>query len=53
MKDGAQLMKNLRSKLKFIFLSNIKGHIEQRNFGSIFFNLKSPESFIHKIKKIY
>ncbi len=40
-----------RSKLKFIFLSNIKGHIEQRNFGSIFFNLKSPESFIHKLKK--
>lgn len=40
-----------RSKLKFIFLSNIKGHLEQKNYGSIFFNLKSPESFIHKLKK--
>ena len=40
-----------RSKLKFIFLSNIKGHVEQKNYGSIFFNLKSTRSFIYKLKK--
>ena len=47
-----------RSKLKYIFLSNIKGHKEQNNYGAIYFDLNSPEDFIKKlekflIKKIY
>ena len=39
-----------RSKLKYIFLSNIKGHIEQKNYGSIFFKVNSPDDFIKKLK---
>lgn len=34
---------------KFIFLSKIKGHLEQKNPGSIYFNLKSPEELSRKI----
>ena len=40
-----------RSKLKYIFLSNIKGHKEQNNYGAIYFNLNSPEDFIKKLEK--
>ncbi len=39
-----------RSKLKYIFLSNIKGHLEQKNFGSIFFDINSPNDFVKKLK---
>lgn len=39
-----------RSKLKYIFLSNIKGHKEQNNYGSIFFDLSSPDDFIRKLQ---
>ena len=39
-----------RSKLKYIFLSNIKGHIEQKNYGSIYFDVNSPDDFIKKLQ---
>lgn len=39
-----------RSKLKYIFLSKIPGHIEQNNYGSIYININSPEDFVSKIK---
>ena len=40
-----------RSKLKYIFLSDIKGHREQNNYGAIYFDLKSPQDFIKKLEK--
>jgi glycosyltransferase involved in cell wall biosynthesis len=40
-----------RSKLKYIFLSNIKGHKEQNNYGAIYFDLNLPEDFIKKLEK--
>lgn len=40
-----------RSKLKYIFLSDIKGHREQNNYGAIYFDLKSPRDFIKKLEK--
>jgi len=40
-----------RSKLKYIFLSDIKGHREQNNFGSIYFDLNSPNDFVKKLEK--
>ena len=33
-----------RSNLKYIFLSDISGHREQNNYGSIYFNLNSPNN---------
>ena len=40
-----------RSNLKYIFLSDIKGHKEQNNYGSIYFNLNSPKNFVKKLQK--
>ncbi len=40
-----------RSNFKYIFLSDIKGHKEQNNSGSIYFNLNSPDDFVRKIQK--
>ncbi len=35
---------------KYIFLSNIPGHIEQRNSGSIYFPPNNPHMLVRKIK---
>jgi glycosyltransferase involved in cell wall biosynthesis len=40
-----------RSNLKYIFLSDISGHREQNNYGSIYFNLNSPKDFVKKLQK--
>ena len=40
-----------RSNFKYIFLSDIKGHKEQNNSVSIYFNLNSPDDFVRKIQK--
>ncbi len=39
-----------RSKKKYIFLSDIPGHREQNNPGSIFFDLNDPKGFFKKLK---
>jgi glycosyltransferase involved in cell wall biosynthesis len=38
-----------RAQNKFIFLSNIPGHIEQKNNFSIFFKLNDKKDFINKL----
>ncbi len=40
-----------RSLNKYIFLSNIPGHVEQKNYGSIFFDINDPKSLVIQIKK--
>ena len=40
-----------RAKLKYIFLSNIKGHKEQNNYGAIYFDLNSPKDFVKKLER--
>ena len=40
-----------RSLNKFIFLSKISGHIEQKNPGSIFFSKDNPKELANKITK--
>ena len=40
-----------RSLNKYIFLSNIPGHIEQKNYGSIFFDINDPKSLVIQINK--
>lgn len=39
-----------RTLNKYIFLSNIPGHIEQRNSGSIYFPPNNPHILVKKIK---
>jgi glycosyltransferase involved in cell wall biosynthesis len=39
-----------RIRNKYIFLSNIPGHIEQNNSGAIYFDHLNPSDFIRKLK---
>ncbi len=45
------LNEEARSLNKFIFLSNINGHIEQKNAGSIYFSTNNPKDLSKKIAK--
>ncbi len=45
------LNEEARSLSKFIFLSNIRGHIEQKNQGSIYFSKNDPKDLAKKIAK--